>query len=64
MHEFIQLWRIKCYAKNLHVCLIVITMTFQDDTSWSLLDSNSTKTRTGDGITQNQKEWRRAQTQS
>ena len=56
VHEFIQLWRTEYYARNLHVCLIIITMTFQ---IWSLLDSNSTETRTGACITQNQKDWRR-----
>ena len=60
VHEFIQLWRTEYYAKNLHVCLIFITMTFQIYKSWSLLDSNSTKTRTGACITQNHSEgWRR-----
>ena len=59
VHEFIQLWRIEYYAKNLHVCLIIIIMTFQICKSWGLLDSNSTKTRTGTCITQNQKDWRR-----
>ena len=57
--EFIQLWRIEYYAKNLHICLIIITMTFQIYKSWSLFDSNSTKTRTGACITQNQNDWRR-----
>ena len=59
VNEFILLWRIEYYAKNLHVCLIIITMAFQIYKSWSLLDSNSTKTRTGACITQNQKDWRR-----
>ena len=27
VHEFIQLWRIEYYAKDLHVCLIILTMT-------------------------------------
>ena len=57
MHEFIQFWR--SYAKNLHVCLIIITMMFQVYMGWRLLDSNSTKTRTEAFITQNQKDWRR-----
>ena len=43
MHEFIQLWRIEYYAKNLHLCWITVTMTFQIYKTWSLLDSNSTK---------------------
>ena len=59
VHELIQLWRTEYYAKNLHVCLIIVTMTFQIYKSCSLLDSNSTKTRTGACLTQNQKNWRR-----
>ena len=57
VHEFIQLWRIEYYAKNLHVCLIIITTTLQIYKSWGLLDS--TKTRTGACITQNQKDKKR-----
>ena len=26
VHEFIQLWRIEYHAKDLHVCLIILTM--------------------------------------
>ena len=29
VQEFIKLWRTEYYAKNLHICLIIITMTFQ-----------------------------------
>ena len=36
VHKLIQLWRIKYYAKNLHVCLIIITMTFQIYKNWGL----------------------------
>ena len=59
VHKFIQLWRIEYYAKNLHVCLIIITITFQIYKSWRMLDSDSTTTRTGACITQNQKDYRR-----
>ena len=41
----------------MHVCLIIITMALQIDKGWGLLDS--TETRTGAYITQNQKDWRR-----
>ena len=58
VHEFIRLWRIEYYAENLHVCLIIITTTSQIYKSWSLLDSNSKKTRTRACITQNQKDFR------
>ena len=51
VHELIQLWRIEHYAKNPHVCLIIITMTYQIYKSWSLLDPDSIKTRTGACIT-------------
>ena len=29
VHEFIQLWRMEYYEKNLHVCLTIITMKLQ-----------------------------------
>ena len=51
-------WRTECYDGNLHVCLIIITTTFQVHRSWSLHDSNSTRARTGVCITQNPKDWR------
>ena len=46
------------YVGNLHVCLIIITMASQIYKSWSLHDSNSTETRSGACITQNQRDWR------
>ena len=57
VHKFIHIRRTEYYVKNLYICLIIITMTFQIYKSWGLLDS--TKTRTGACITQNQKNWRR-----
>ena len=43
---------------NLHVCLIIITMTSQIYKSRSLHELNSTRTRTGACITLNQMDWR------
>ena len=62
VHEFIQLWRIEYYVKNLHVCLIFITMTFQIYKSWGLLDSTKTPTNSkSEGLEETQAE---GQTQS
>ena len=54
----LQFWRIKYYVGNLHICLIMITTTFQIYKSWSQHHSNSTRTRTAACITQDQKGWR------
>ena len=53
-----QFWRIEHYVGKLHVCLIIMTTTSQIYKNWSLFDSNSTITRTGACMTQNQKDWR------
>ena len=52
----LRLWRIEIYVGNLHVCVIILTMTSQIYKSWSLHDSNFA--RTGACITQNQKDWK------
>ena len=52
----LEFWKIEIYVGNPHVGSIILTTTSQIYKSWSLHDSNSTKTRAR--ITQNQKDYR------
>ena len=56
--HLLQFWITEIYIGNLHICLTILTTTSQIYKSWSLHDSNSTRTRTGACITQNRKGWK------